>query len=100
MDTDGMERIVSFDPISLDAPSSYLVLVLIFLALAFVAGLLIILVSGKSNKISERPPVLGEKTEKETDKKEFCFAGMLDGNKDSVDKIVEAFANIWLEMRR
>lgn len=33
-----------------------------------------------------------QKVEKETDKKEFCFAGILDGNKDSVDKIVEAFS--------
>lgn len=28
------------------------------------------------------------------EKFEFCFAGMLDGNKDSLDKIVEAFARI------
>lgn len=35
-----------------------------------------------------------QKIEKNDDRYEFCFAGILDGNKESLDKIVEAFSNL------
>lgn len=66
MDTKVTEYVVSLEPISSNDPSKYLILVLIFLALAFIAGLLIILLSRKSNKISERPPVFGVEPEIES----------------------------------
>ena len=38
--------------------------------------------------------IWNKKRKKESSDFEFCFAGMLDGNKDSLDKIVEAFAEL------
>lgn len=37
-------------------------------------------------------PIWRQRTEKEDERFEFCFSGMLDGNKDSLDMIVRAFA--------
>lgn len=63
MDTDVTARVVSLAPISLNDPSSLLVLLLIFLALAFVAGLLIVLLTRKNKHNVERLPVLGAESD-------------------------------------
>lgn len=59
MDTNVMERVASLAPISLDDPSSLLILLLVFLALAFIAGLLIVLLTQKNKHDVERLPVFG-----------------------------------------
>lgn len=67
MDTNVTARLVPCNPMPANDPSKYLILVLVFLALAFIVGLLIILLSRKTNKISERPPVFGAEAENENE---------------------------------